>query len=270
MPGKDGAKKGEKASSRDKSKAMAIGVTPDVVKVKNKKAKKDRSSKLETFIGGMLPALRKEMVKKKADAFSLESCAEYFQENSKYLATYILPLFRFLEKTSVICSRYGNYDGKHQVKTNMGFARVNYLSKYLTKEAFPPEMERYCMARFGKEWFKIPAKDGFRAKAAAANGHQGAFIVTLTGVYTDSFINKEGEKVLTINPLLSFESVRPPAPKKERKKREKKEEEEEEEVEDEEDDDGGTTVSPIGEFPGIGAQSTQIDPLVMSEEELSE
>lgn len=269
-------KDGEIRECREGRPMMSIGVgaSPSPAGVtkpaKVSRVKKDKTKSIENFLSDVLPCLRKEMVRRKSDPFSLAPFAEYFKPDSKYIATYVLPLFRFLEKYTIVCTRYGVWDGKHQVRTRDGFDRVMYLSKNLDEASFPSDMQSYCTSRFGKEWFKIPAKDGFRAKAASSSGHQGQFTITLTGVYTDSFINSVGEEVLTINPELTYDSVRPPAPKKEKKPKVKKEKKPKAE-EDGGDDDESGAVSPIGEFPGIGAQTQALSPLspLMSDEDIN-
>jgi len=110
------------------------------------------------------------------------------------------------------------------VKTTAGFDRVMLLSRHCSEEELAPDVQQYLTQRYGKEWFKIPAKDGFRAKAAAAAGHDGCFKVILTGLFEDSFTDPStGDTVLTINPSLMFEPCRPPAPKKEKSQKKKKE-----------------------------------------------
>ena len=234
---------------------------------KTTRVKKDKTKSIQNFLNEVLPALKKEMVKKKTEPFSLAPYADLFKPDSKYIATYLLPLFRFLEKNTIVCNRYGCWDGKHQVKTTAGFERVMYLSKNLDEASFPADMQQYCTSRFGKEWYKIPAKDGFRAKAAFSNGFEGCFTVTLVGVYTDSFLDDKGQTVLTVNPVLSYDSVRPPAPKKEKVKKDKEEKKESVPRVVIESEGEGDSVSPIGEFPGVGAQQSQMEPLVLSDDE---
>jgi hypothetical protein len=92
------------------------------------------------------------------------------------------------------------------------------LSRNCDEEELPAEVQQFLTKRFGKEWFKIPSKDGFRAKAAAAAGYEGCFKVILTGLFEDSFQDTQtGETVYTINPSLMYEPCRPPPPKKEKK-----------------------------------------------------
>lgn len=185
----------------------------EVVKVKavvKKNKEKVKTKALSQFLSDVLPTLKKEMTRKKKEVFDFASHAEYFKTDSKYLATYILPLFHFLEKTHVQAVRYGQWDNRHMVKTTAGFDRVMYLCKNADPTQFTSEVQNYCASRYGKEWFKIPSKDGHRAKAAAAAGHNGEFIIHLTGITPDSYIDKDGKEVLTINPILTYEPARPP------------------------------------------------------------
>lgn len=209
-------------SKKAEEKAEGEGVdVPTSVQVKPKKAhpRPEKSKNLSLFLNDVLPSLKKEMTRKKKEVFDLSAWSDYFKDGSKYIATYILPLFRFLEKNQIQCVRYGAWDNRHMVKTKAGFDRVMYLSKNADPMVFNNEMQLYCTQKYGKEWFKIPAKDGFRAKAASAAGYQGEFVIHLVGVYTDSYIDKEGKEIFTINPSLSFEParapiVRAPRPKK--------------------------------------------------------
>lgn len=172
------------------------------------------------FKQSLLPQLKKEMdsFKKKKEDFNLEAYAAFFAPNSGTVATYILPLFRFLGKNTITCSRYGLFDTKHCVKTTEGFDRVLVLSNSADPADFTPDIQAFCAARYGKEWFKIPAKDGYKAKAACSGGHDKMFKVILTGVFFDSFIDSTtNEEVQTINPVLQYEPMAAPPPKKERK-----------------------------------------------------
>ena len=172
-----------------------------------KKIEKD----IEAFLKETLPSLKKEMHKRKREPFKLSEYADYFKEKSKVIPTFLLPLFNFVQKTEVVCTRYGCFSGKHMVKCAEGFNRVMILSKYADPEQFTPDVQKYCTQRFGKVWFKIPPKDGYRAKAASAAGHDGMFKVILIGVTFDSFLDKEtNEEVKTINPNLLFEACLPP------------------------------------------------------------
>lgn len=238
---------------------------------------------IEMFLKDTLPSLKKEMSKKKREPFRLDEYNEYFKDSSKIIPTFMLPLFRFVQKTEVVCSRYGCFNGKHMVKCAEGFNRVMLLTKHADPEQFTPDVQQYCAQRFGKEWFKIPAKDGYRAKAAAAAGHDGLFKVVLTGVFFDSFIDKNShDEIQTINPVLMFEAcpapvqkkqkvslpTPPPSEKKSRKRRKKNEEEDEklEEVESEQKEEQKPEA--ITETQEISlAQETELSPL---EEEDSE
>lgn len=251
-----GEKSSEKSSSSSPKIAIGGGVGGGIIKPSTAASSKKRSEKaISQFLSDMLPTLKKEMVKRKKESFSWEPYLPYFKSDSGYIQTFILPLFRFLEKNEIVCSRYGLFENRHMVKTSDGFERVMLLSRHCDSEELPSDVQQYITQRFGKEWFKIPAKDGFRAKAAASAGHEGCFKVILTGLFEDSFQDvKTGETVYTINPSLTYEPCRPPPPKKERSvkpkavsSKEKKEEKEEEEEEDvEEDDDHRRDLVEVG------------------------
>jgi len=195
-----------------------------IIKPSTVSSTKKRTEKaISQFLTDILPALKKEMVRRKKDTFSWEPYMPYFKADSGYIQTFILPLFRFLEKEEIICSRYGLFENRHMVKSSAGFERVMLLSRHCDEEELSLDVQQYLTKRFGKEWFKIPSKDGFRAKAAAAAGYEGCFKVILTGLFEDSFQDTQtGETVYTINPSLMYEPCRPPPPKKEKKKKEEK------------------------------------------------
>lgn len=178
-------------------------------------SKKKADKAIQQFIADVLPALKKEMTKSKKEPFSWEPFLAYFKPENGFVATYCLPLFKFLEKSEIICSRYGCFEGKHTVKTDEGFQRVMLLSKHCDTSELTPDMQQYLLSRYGKDWFKIPSKDGFRAKAAASSGHEGKFKMILTNIFEDSFIESSTGKVIyTINPVLSFQPLLAPTPKK--------------------------------------------------------
>jgi len=207
------------ASESPSSSPVTKPVGGGVVKPSSAASAKKRTEKaLGQFLSDVLPALKKEMSNRKKEPFSWENYSAYFKPDSKYLATFILPLFKFLEKDEIICNRYGNFENRHMVKTTAGFDRVMLLSRHCDPEDLTPDVQQYLSQRYGREWFKIPAKDGFRAKAAAASGYDGCFKVVLVGLFEDSFVDSQtGETILTINPSLMYEPLRPPPPKKERK-----------------------------------------------------
>jgi hypothetical protein len=160
------------------------------------------------FIANSLPTLKKELSLRKKEPFHWSDYAHYFKPGSKYIQTFVLPLFHFLETDEIICSRYGCFDGKHMVKTTDGFQRVMLLSKYCTPDELDEQTVLYMTKKYGREWFKIPSKDGFRAKSASAAGHEGLFKVRLLGIFEDSFVDQTSlAPVLCINPILSFEPV---------------------------------------------------------------
>lgn len=241
----------------------SIAICGGVIKSSSSSAAKKRTEKaLGQFLSDVLPALKKEMVRRKKEVFSWDAYSHYFKPDSKYVATFCLPLFRFLEKDEIVCSRYGYFENRHMVKTSSGFERVMLLSRNLDSDELPSDVQQYLAKRFGREWFKIPSKDGFRAKAAAASGHEGQFKVILVGLFEDSFVDSQtGETVLTINPSLMYEPLRPPPPKKERKvsKSSSKKEENKEEEEDVEESGNSSTVD-------VGAQEIPIE-MIPEEEE---
>jgi len=209
-----GKKKEAAAAGSLSSAVLDSSPAGGISKKKSKKATNQKMQKeAELFINDVLPNLRKEMVRKKKVNFDLKEYATYLKPDSGFVPTFCLPLFHFMGKNEILCTRYGLYDGKHSVKTTAGHDRVMWVSKNIKQDQLSEEMMTYMNRRFSPEWYKIPSSYGLRAKAAANNGHEGKFRVILVNVYFDSFINKEGEKVETINPVLAFEPVTPPVVK---------------------------------------------------------
>jgi len=168
-------------------------------------ASKKNKETAARFIANTLPTLKKELSIRKKEPFRWEDYSHYFKPGSKYIQTFILPLFHFLETDRIVCNRYGCFDGKHMVKTTDGFQRVMLLSKYCTPDELDEQTTMYMTKKYGREWFKIPSEDGFRAKAASAAGHEGMFTVKLLGILKISFMNHTSlETVLSINPILCF------------------------------------------------------------------
>lgn len=211
------------------------------------KSKKRTEKAIGQFLSEILPTLKKEMVRRKKEPFSWSNYEAFLKPDSGYVQTYILPLFKFLEKDEIICSRYGCFENRHMVKTSFGFDRVMTLSRHCDADELTPDVLTYLTQRYGKEWFKIPAKDGFRAKAAAATGHEGCFKIILTDLFEDTFQDVQtGQTIRSINPSLLYEPCRPPPVKKEREKKPRKVKEEEEEEEGGEEEE---RISPAQEVP---------------------
>lgn len=228
-----GKKKEAAAAASSSSSSPGVSSTP--IAKHNKKMKKTEKA-IGQFLSDILPNLKKEMVKKKKEPFSFAGYEAVLKPDSGFVQTYLLPLFKFLEKDEIICSRYGCFENRHMVKTNAGYERVMILSRWCDSEDLTAEVLSFLTQRYGKEWFKIPAKDGFRAKAAASTGFGGCFKVILVGLYEDTFQDKTtGETIHSINPSLIYEPCRAPPVKKERapttaKAKEKKVVEEEDRV----------------------------------------
>lgn len=185
----------------------------EVSKKSSKRGGKKGETSVLQFIENVLPALRKEMSKHKKSTFKISDYNEYFLPSSKVRPTYILPLFHFLNKNEIVCSRYGVFEGKHMVKTMDGFNHTLLISKYAdsSSTALSSDDISYLMKRFGREWYKIPAKDAHRVSGAVKMGYSGYFKIMLVGVFEDSFFDVEsGQEVRTINPILQFEGLKHP------------------------------------------------------------
>lgn len=222
------------------------------------KKKSGKSSKVqkeaELFMADVLPNLRKEMVQKKRANFDLTSFSDYFHTDSGYVPTFILPLFHFIGKSEVICSRYGAFDKRHCVKTSAGVDKVMWVSRNIDQSNLTEELMAYLNQKYSPEWYKIPSTYAARAKAASLAGFEGKFKTVLTNIYFDNFINREGVKVETINPVLSFEPCLPPPPPKIRTGKKKNDKESKEVEEGAEVD----VVQPVD----VGAQEVPIPPII--------
>ena len=91
------------------------------------------------------------------------------------------------------------------VKCDNGFKHVSLLMGHCE---FAPDEAEFIMKKYGREWFKIPSKDETKVTAAQTFGDKGAFKIILTSVYEDCFIDKDGKKVMTINPVLRYEPIK--------------------------------------------------------------
>lgn len=164
---------------------------------------------LEDFTIGTLPALRRDMKKAKANqaAFKIKDHSSYFGKTSKHIPTFILPLFHFLGREEIICSRVCDFNGKKFIKTDAGFAHASFIINHALD--LTEEEKEYLLRKYGKEYFKIPSKDFVKASSASKYGDKGEFKVVLTGLYEDSFMNDDQIEIATINPILRYESVKP-------------------------------------------------------------
>lgn len=171
-----------------------------------KLSKKEQA--IQDFMFDILPALKKNLKQRKtqSDSFKIRDHGDYFSSSSKYVPTYMLSLFHFLGTEEVVCTRYGNFDGKHMVKTTAGFNHASLLINHC--DSLSENEVSYLMRKFGKEWFKIPSKDGVKASSANRYGDKGEFKIILSGIYEDSFLDAEGKEVLTINPILRYEPIK--------------------------------------------------------------
>lgn len=177
-----------------------------------KKSKKDIL--LEDFMLIQLPALRKEVkLRKKAESsFNVREYPLYFKPGGDFTPTYCLSLFHFLGRNEIVCTQYGVFDSsRHMVKTVDGFNHANLIISSVGEDTLTPEEGEHMMRRFGREWFKIPAKDASKVSSAFRFGDAHQFKVILTGIYEDSFFGESGEEVKTANPVLRYEPYRAPA-----------------------------------------------------------
>ena len=212
-----GAKK--PTSKRRKITAVAAPVPP---KTAGNSKKTKNEALLEQFMIDTLPALRKNMRQAKAiqSSFRIRDHAEFFRPNSPHIATFILPLFHFIGKEEIVCSRLADFNGKKFVKTEAGFLHASFIVNHALD--LTDEDKEYVLRKYGKDYFKIPSKDYVKASSAAKYGDKGEFKVTLTGIYEDSFLNDEGKEILTINPVLRYDPVRAKSEKKEKKEKKEK------------------------------------------------
>lgn len=206
----------EAYNSVKEEESVPVVLPTDVVPAKKAKAKgKSRKEKaLEDFMLSQLPALKKEVKLKKKDqsVFNVRDYPQYFKIGGDFVPTYCLSLFNFLGKNEIVCTQYGVFEGfKHLVKTVEGFNHANFIITSVGPDVLTPEEAEHMMKRFGREWFKIPAKDAPRVSSAFRFGDGHQFKVILTGIYEDSFFGEDGEEIRTANPVLRYEPFRAPA-----------------------------------------------------------
>jgi hypothetical protein len=205
---------GFKGNSKIKDLSIETNVPP------TKKSKKDQI--VDDFVLKMLPALRKEVKirKKTKSAFNVRDFPQYFKTGSaEWLPTYSLSLFYFLGKNEIVCSQFGVFDGnKHMVKSIEGFNHVSLLISSLGEDIVNADEANLLMRRYGREWFKIPPKDYAKVMTAYRYGDNHQFKVILTGIFEDSFYDKDGKEVKTANPFYRYESVRVPPQKVKKEK----------------------------------------------------
>lgn len=204
----------KKPKRKRKSKADADAPKEPGVEVSSappaKKSRKDQI--LEDFMITQLPALRKEikLKKKEQSSFNIRDYPQYFKSGGEFLPTYCLALFNFLGKNEIVCTQYGVFQSsRHMVKTVDGFNHANLIISSLgASDSLSSDEIEHMMKRFGREWFKIPAKDAPRVSSAYRYGELHQFKVILTGIYEDSFYDEDGTEVKTANPVLRYEPVR--------------------------------------------------------------
>ena len=174
-----------------------------------KKKKSRNELAVEEFMLHQLPSLRKELkIRKKNQVnFNIRDHDAYFKPGSEFTPTFCLSLFHVLGRNEIVCSRYGKFQGgsRHMVKCDNGFKHVSLLMGHCE---FAPDEAEFIMKKYGREWFKIPSKDETKVTAAQTFGDKGAFKIILTSVYEDCFIDKDGKKVMTINPVLRYEPIK--------------------------------------------------------------
>jgi len=225
LPNDDEKKETPSKKAQRKRKADVSGASTDGRDTAVKKSKKDKM--VEDFVLVQLPALKRSMIhqKKQQSSFRIRDYSEYFSPSSGFTPTFLLPLFHFLAKEEITCTRYGQFDQRHMVKTDDGFKHVSFLLSHCT---LSEEEGDFLMKKFGKEWYKIPAKDQSRVSVCSRDGERGEFKIELVGIYEGSFRDQEGNIVNTINPMLRYYPVKHPnvvlattPTPKEKKKKEK-------------------------------------------------
>lgn len=200
--------KEKKAKRKRKAASAEEGVLEGKDKLSEKPSKKSKKEQLvEDFVMGQLPALRRSMNtrKKQQGVFQIREYSHYFDAKSAFTPTFLLPLFHFLGKNEITCTRYGQFDMRHMVKTTDGFNHVSFL---MANCSLTEDEGNFLMKKFGKEWYKIPAKDQGRVATCVRDGDRGEFRIELVGIYEGSFRDDEGNMIKTINPSLRYYPVK--------------------------------------------------------------
>ena len=178
-----------------------------------KKSRKDKI--LDDFLITQLPALQKDVKLKKKDqpSFHIRDYTDYFKPGSEWTPTYCLALFNFLGKNEILCDRYGVFEGgRHSVHTIDGFTYANIIQSSVG-DMLSAEETHFMMNRYGKEWFKIPAKDAPHVTNAYRFGDGHQFKVIIFGIEEGSFFGKDGNEILSLTPKLRYEAYKAPPEK---------------------------------------------------------
>lgn len=205
----DDSEKTQSSKSKSNKKRKADDSVPSVPPKQNTPKLNKKEKAIQQFMLDVLPSLKKtvKQQKSRSNTFRIREYGDtYFKSDSKYVPTYILPLFHFLGTEEITCTRYGNFDGKHMVKTSAGFTHASFLLNHC--DELNENERNIVMQKYGKEWFKIPSKDGVKASSAFRYGEKNEFKIILVGIYEDSFITDDKTEVLTINPILRYEPIR--------------------------------------------------------------
>jgi hypothetical protein len=206
----------EKVKRKRKAKTEAAPSSSDGTQPPAPPTKKSRKDKLlDDFLMTQLPALQKDVKLKKKDqvAFHIRDYADYFKAGSEWTPTYCLALFNFLGKNEILCDRYGVFEGgRHSIHTVDGFTHANIIQSSVG-DMLSPEETTFMMNRYGKEWFKIPAKDAPHVSTAYRFGDGHQFKVIIFGIEEGSFFGKDGKEILSLTPKLRYEAYKAPPEK---------------------------------------------------------
>ena len=206
----------EKVKRKRKAKIEAAPSSSDGTTAPTPPTKKSRKDKLlDDFLITQLPALQKDvkLKKKEKKSFRIRDYADYFKAGSEWTPTYCLALFNFLGKEEILCDRYGVFQGnRHCVHTLDGFTHASLIQSN-AGHMLSPEETHFIMNRYGKEWFKIPAKDAPNVTTAHRFGDAHQFKVIIFGIEEGSFYGKDGEEILSLTPKLRYEAYKAPPEK---------------------------------------------------------
>lgn len=223
-----GGKKEKGAAASKKGTSAA-----EKKKLKNKRLRDDmrdwvQDNKVE------MKKLRKMEKATQSSVFAIGSISEFrktFAKNNKKKEeeihyTHILPLFVFLNKTSIVLDGIGEFDGTFKGKTSAGEDFANEIAKlhqYENEEAEDDEEDEdmkigltksdvdALLRKYGKKWWKLPKRGNHQY--LKRNGDPSAFKgkrkvkVTLVDISANVAVMDDGKGMGFISPVLRYEYV---------------------------------------------------------------
>jgi hypothetical protein len=224
------------------------GERPVVVEEKKpiqKKKKKNSEKEMKESVRGWLTNNKSEfkkmrkMEKASAAPISIDAVVNYRKEfmktnkkkDDEVHYTHILPLFVFLQKTSIIIEQIGEFDGVLKGKTVSGQDRIEFIEKHFVgvesddeddgdeereKQIELSEVDlKLLKKKYGRTWWKLPSpiknRRGYDVDFSRSERNPEKFAgkrkvkVTLLNVKGKMATTKDDERIGFITPVLQYE-----------------------------------------------------------------